>query len=76
MDRAGQIRKATATNPSSFKKGAEDEDEESDLSSDEEDNHEIDSDDVDSDGLMEDFMNTTEGSDNPAMAQQQDFIHF
>ncbi|KAF2146726.1 uncharacterized protein K452DRAFT_262792 [Aplosporella prunicola CBS 121167] len=71
VDRAGQIRKATAAQAST----AEEEDGSPDLSSDE-DYDEIDSDDVDSDGLGEDVI--MQGSDDHGheLSQQKDFIGF
>lgn len=69
VDRAGQIRKKTAT-----KAGSPDENE-SDASSEEEEYDQIDSDDVDSDELDEEpeFIG---GAESGELSQQQDFVQF
>ncbi|KAI9702096.1 MAG: hypothetical protein M1836_001440 [Candelina mexicana] len=51
------------------------EDESSDLSSEEEDHDELGSD-VDSDGMEEELMQGFENTDNEDLAQQQDYIRF
>ena len=80
VDRAGQIRKYAANttdDPSQAlnnkSPGAE---EDSDISSEEEDYDGIGSDDVDSDGLEDNFMQSSADAGNHALSQQQDFVHF
>lgn len=57
-------------------RGSGQEDNSSDLSSDEEDGHDaIDSDDVDSDGLVDEPMEFSMETDSHELSQQQDFVH-
>lgn len=77
IDRAGQLKKhaANATETHQFTTvGPAEED--SDLTSEEENYDEIDSDDVDSDGLEDDQMDTSDDAEAHALSQQQDFVRF
>ncbi|KZF23854.1 CCCH zinc finger protein [Xylona heveae TC161] len=78
IDRAGQIRKATAKSAEAADGKHSSSDEESDLSSEEEDYDEIDSDDVDSDTFEEEDLTqyATGQPDNADVSRQKDFIHF
>ena len=73
VDRAGQIRKHSAN--STEKTNSPGDDDDSDLSSAEED-YETDSDDVDSDGLEEDLTLLADNADPHAFSQQQDYVRF
>jgi len=79
VDRAGQIRKMVANKletPNDSRRGSGQEDDSSDLSSEEEDGYDaIDSDDVDSDGLVDEPMDIRMETDNHELSQQQDFVH-
>lgn len=68
VDTAGNLRKAAA-----LKAGKAEEDQSSDLSSEEEDYEGIDSDDVDSDGMEDIVMGHDDGHE---LSQQQDFVSF
>ncbi|KAJ5622479.1 hypothetical protein N7528_005711 [Penicillium herquei] len=72
VDRAGQIRKATAAAASRAEAGEDDSDE----SSEEEDYDAIDSDDIDSDEFDDSPEQLIEGSGSHEMSQQHDFIRF
>lgn len=72
IDRAGQIRKLAANKAGDHNQDDEDE---SDLSSEEEMYDEIDTDDVDSDDLDEE-EEIVQGAESSEIAQQQDFIRF
>ncbi|MCJ1486241.1 hypothetical protein MMC06_006418 [Schaereria dolodes] len=72
--RAGQIKKHATTmveKPARF--GQE---EDSDLSSAEEDYEELNTDDVDSDAFEDDMIDPSKGVENHAIAQQRDFVQF
>ena len=74
VDRAGQIKKHATTmveKPARF--GQE---EDSDLSSAEEDYEELNTDDVDSDAFEDDMIDPSKGVENHAIAQQRDFVQF
>lgn len=73
VDRAGQIRKAAAAAASKAESGERED--ESDMSSGEEEYDAIDSDDVDSDEFDDMPEELIEGEDSGEMSQQQDFIH-
>lgn len=78
VDRAGQLRKATAGKSGTTPPDGE---EEEDVSSEEEEYDEIDSDDVDSDELDSDedepMVEFVEGgTDDKELSGQQDFVHF
>lgn len=78
VDRAGQIRRNAANIEPKGDKGepaAVDEEESSDLSSDEEDYDESGSD-VDSDGMDEEPVQVLGHTDNEDVAHQQDYIRF
>jgi hypothetical protein len=80
VDRAGQLRKATAASKSETTP-PDGEDGEEDVSSEEEEYDEIDSDDVDSDELDSDedkpMVEFVEGgTDDQELSGQQDFVHF
>lgn len=63
-------------NPDDSRRGSGQEDDSSDISSEEEEGHDaIDSDDVDSDGLVDEPINIPMETDNHALSQQQDFVH-
>lgn len=77
MDRAGQIRQyaaesINASSSDSHERASEDQN--SDLSSGEEEYEEMDSDDVDSDGLEDDMMLRHE--DTSLLSQQENFVRF
>ena len=80
IDRAGQIRKLYANMADTNKSGpvsSGDDNNDSDLQSEEEDYDEIDSDDVDSDGLDDEFIQlSSHDLNNHALSAQQDFIEF
>lgn len=62
--------------PNDSRRGSGQEDDSSDLSSEEEDGYDaIDSDDVDSDGLVDEPMDIRMETDNHELSQQQDFVH-
>ncbi|KAI9809048.1 MAG: hypothetical protein M1825_002337 [Sarcosagium campestre] len=78
VDRAGQLRKSVAATNQANDKGrqaSEGADDESDISSEEDDHDMIDSDDVDSDGLEEDLTEITTTAEGEDLANQQDYIH-
>lgn len=80
VDRAGQLRKATAGKSETTPLDGEGEEEEEDISS-EEEYDEIDSDDIDSDELDSDedepMVEFVEGgTDDQELSGQQDFVHF
>ena len=79
VDRAWQIRKHLANNPddpTGTTHESSGQDDNSDLSSEDEDFEAIDSDDVDSDGLDDHLTRTHMDEDNRLLSQQQDFVHF
>lgn len=75
IDRAGQIRKLATNKAGNDQSNGEGQEDESDLSSEEEEYDEIDSDDVDSDD-MDEPEEILQGLDSADIAQQQDFIRF
>lgn len=80
VDRAGQIRKFAANkvgDSDDSRHGDGEDDPDSDIDSEEEDGYDaIDSDDVDSDGLEDEPMQISMGTDTHEISQQQDFVHF
>ena len=78
IDRAGQLKKyaANAIDNHHQINTVGPAEEETDLTSEEEDYDEIDSDDVDSDGLEDDLMDLSEDAEAHALSQQQDFVRF
>ena len=79
VDRAGQIRKQAANlvdDSSKGRNGSMEEDDDSDVLSEEDHYDEIDSDDVESDGLEDDFMQLSDDVPHQALSQQQDFVQF
>ena len=79
VDRAGQIRQHSANITGTSKDGllsSGDDDQESDLPSEEGNFDEIDSDDVDSDGLEDDLIHLSHDTEKHGLSQQQDFVQF
>ena len=80
VDRAGQIRKHSATNKTESRVEASDnivaERDDNDLSSNEEVYQETESDDVDSDGLEEDIPSRLQNADDENFQGQDDYVYF
>lgn len=80
VDRAGQLRKRAVDNADinshSRNGNLADENDESDVASDDGYYEEIDSDDVDSEGLPEDMMHLSDNAEDLRLTQQQDFVPF